>query len=78
MDARKAVTIVYTNYKGVTTARKIIPKEIVFAHNEWHPSDQWLLIAYDIDKQANRSFAMKDIHSWSTEESGEAESPSHS
>ena len=66
MDKNQAVTIVYTNYKGVTGIRHIIPISITFGHNEWHKEDQWLLIAFDLDKEAERTFAMKDIKSWFT------------
>lgn len=58
------VTIVYTNYRGETGERKIVPKKIWFGSTEWHPEEQWLLDTYDVEKQADRSFAMKDIKSW--------------
>jgi len=59
------VTIVYTNYRGETGERKIIPKKIWFGSTEWHPEEQWLLDAHDVEKDADRSFAMKDIQKWS-------------
>lgn len=62
----KTVSIVYTNYKGETAIRKIIPEKIWFGKTEWHPEDQWLMDAYDVDKKANRSFALKDIRVWLT------------
>ena len=61
---KKEVNIVYTNYKGETTIRKIIPKEVVFESNEYHKEEQWILVAFDMDKQAKRRFALKDIKSW--------------
>lgn len=64
METEKIVNIVYTNYKGKTAIRRIIPKSISFGHNEWHKEDQWLLIAFDLDKEADRTFALKDIKSW--------------
>jgi len=64
MSEAKSVRIVYTNYKGETDIRRILPKEIIFGSNEWHKEDQWLLLAYDQDKQADRTFAMKDIRAW--------------
>ena len=64
MGKEKVVTMVYTNYKGKTSVRKILPKEIFYGHTEWHPEDQWLLTAYDVVKEADRTFAMKDIRSW--------------
>lgn len=67
MNEKEVVTIVYTNYKGKTAVRKIIPKDILFGHNEWHTEDQWLMIAYDLGKEADRTFAIKDIKAWYTE-----------
>ena len=60
----KEVRILYTNWRGETAVRRILPKEIIFSSNEWHKEKQWLLIAQDLDKEAERSFAMKDIRSW--------------
>lgn len=60
----KTVVISYTNYKGISSVRKIIPKEIYFGSNQWHKKPQWLLKAFDLDKNAERNFAMADIHSW--------------
>ena len=67
MNCEKAVKIVYTNYKGVTATRSIVPIELLFGHNEWHTQDQWLMIALDIEKNAERTFALKDISSWEAE-----------
>jgi predicted DNA-binding transcriptional regulator YafY len=64
IDISTAVIIRYTNYRGETADRKIVPKTIRFASTEWHPEPQWLLDAFDIEKQADRSFAMRDIHHW--------------
>jgi len=64
-DADKAtVNIVYTNYRGETGLRKIIPKRIWFGSTDWHPEEQWLLDAYDVNKNGDRSFALKDIRAW--------------
>lgn len=60
----QVVTIVYTNYRGETAERRIIPKKIWFGSTEWHPEEQWLLEALDVDKDEDRNFAMKDIKSW--------------
>lgn len=64
MENKKIVEIVYTNWKGVTAIRHIIPKDIFFGSTEWHTEEQWLLNAFDVDKQADRSFALRDIKSW--------------
>ncbi len=63
-DGIEVVCIVYKNYRGETGIRHVIPKAIRFASTDWHPEPQWLLEAYDVDKKADRSFAMKDIQEW--------------
>lgn len=68
MEQNKIVIINYTNWKGVTAFRRIIPKKIFFGSTEWHKEEQWLLEAYDVDKNADRSFAVKDIKSWQVEQ----------
>lgn len=58
------VKILYTNWKGVTSYRNIVPKSVEFKSTEWHPEEQWILNAFDVDKQADRAFALKDIKEW--------------
>lgn len=68
IEAKKAVRILYTNYRGETEYRDILPEKIWFGSTEWHKDDQWLLDAQDIKKNALRNFAMKDIQEWIVEE----------
>jgi predicted DNA-binding transcriptional regulator YafY len=63
-NSSHVVTIRYTNHRGETADRRIIPQSLRFAATEWHPEPQWLLDALDVDKGLQRSFAMQDIHSW--------------
>lgn len=58
------VEIDYTNWQGKRSVRQIIPKNTYFGSNEWHPEEQWLLDATDVEKKAPRTFAHKDIHEW--------------
>ena len=58
------VTIDYTNWQGVRGLRRILPKSLDWGKNQWHPEDQWLLVATDLEKSEPRTFAVKDIHSW--------------
>ena len=58
------VRITYTNWKGETAKRLIRPIELWFGATEYHPDEQWLLRALDIEKNAERNFAMKDIKQW--------------
>lgn len=63
-ETEKQVKILYTNYRGETALRTIIPIKIWFGSTNWHPTPQWLLDALDMEKQVNRSFSMKDIKTW--------------
>jgi predicted DNA-binding transcriptional regulator YafY len=63
-EIEQQVKILYTNYKGETSLRTIVPIKIWFGSTDWHPSPQWLINAIDIQKEAERSFAMKDIKAW--------------
>lgn len=57
----QVVVLVYTNYRGERATRRIIPERIWFGATDWHPEPQWLLDAFDIDRGAERSFAIKDV-----------------
>ncbi|WP_336801783.1 hypothetical protein [Kaistia sp. MMO-174] len=52
------VEVLYTNWRGVTGVRSIIPKSVWYGSTEWHPEPQWLLRAFDVEKQADRDFAL--------------------
>lgn len=56
--------IVYTNYRGETATRLIVPRRLWFGSTEWHPEAQWLLDALDVEKNEQRSFAVADISKW--------------
>lgn len=58
------VKIVYVNHRGETGVRSIIPLEIVFRATEYHPEEQWLLVAYDLDRKGQRQFAFNNIRAW--------------
>lgn len=64
MEGLKEVIIDYTNWRGERSLRRILPLETFFGLNEFHPGEQWLLKAIDVEKNVERVFAMKDIHSW--------------
>jgi hypothetical protein len=66
IDAAKVAQILYTNYRNETALRRIVPEQIRYGATPWHPQPQWLLDAVDLDKNERRSFALKDIKSWST------------
>lgn len=57
----QTMRIHYTNWRGETAEREIIPVKVWFGSTEWHPEPQWFLAAIDVEKDAPRDFAMKDI-----------------
>lgn len=59
------VTIEYTNYRGELDVRKIAPMYFHFGKTEFHPEPQFLLKAWAFDRNAERDFAVRDIHNWS-------------
>jgi hypothetical protein len=54
----------YKNYRGEYGVRKAIPIRIYLGNTEFHHETQWLLEAFDLDKKANRVFAIQDITSF--------------
>ncbi|MCL2211370.1 MAG: hypothetical protein FWB95_05555 [Treponema sp.] len=60
----QTVKILYKNYKNEVGYRTIIPKSIDFTATEWHKEEQWILTAFDLDKNADRGFAIADIKEW--------------
>lgn len=64
MNAELDVRFTYKNWKGEVAERHVRPDQIFYGKNEFHPEPQWLLVGFDFDKKAVRTFAMKDISSW--------------
>ena len=67
------VAILYTNWRGETAVRRIRIDFIAHGNealgfgwgsNEWHPEDQMLLSALDVDKGERRTFALSGIKAW--------------
>jgi predicted DNA-binding transcriptional regulator YafY len=54
----------YTNYRGERGERVVIPQDIWHGSTEFHPTPQWLMTAWDVEKHAMRTFALKDVHKW--------------
>lgn len=55
------LVIGYLNHRKELELRAIKPHHVFFGSTQWHPEPQWLLEAWDEDKQAIRTFAMKDF-----------------
>lgn len=68
------VSILCTNWRGETAVRRVLPLRLRFASTEWHPGEQWLMDAIDIEKNAERSFAVTGIREWGFAPVGEVTS----
>lgn len=55
------LTFGYTNWRGKFEQRTIRPRKVWFGKTDWHPEPQWLLTGFDVEKDAERDFAIKDI-----------------
>lgn len=51
----------YTNYRGETDKREVIVHHIRHISTDWHPEKQWIMTALDVNKNAMRDFAMRDM-----------------
>lgn len=51
----------YKNWQNQIAIRKVHPIQVWYGRTEFHPTEQWLLKAIDLDKQVERDFAVCDI-----------------
>jgi predicted DNA-binding transcriptional regulator YafY len=64
-EEARSVKILYRNYKGEVSWRRIVPEgKLIWGTTEYYPETQWLLLAFDLDKDAERTFAFKNIQAW--------------
>lgn len=56
----RSISMIYTNYRGETSTRHIVPINITFGSTEYHPEPQWILSGHDMDKSEYREFALRD------------------
>lgn len=54
------ISFLYTNYRGEVGLRKVVPRRLAFERTKWHAVPQWILYAFDLDKDAERGFALRD------------------
>lgn len=52
------VRLAYTNHAGLRQIRTFVPRLVFYGSTPWHPNPQWILRAWDVDKQAERDFAL--------------------
>ena len=68
LKSQNIVHFDYKNWRGEESRRTVIVYHVCWGSTEWHPEEQWLLKAYDTDKQKTRLFALKDISNLKTNE----------
>lgn len=61
MSLNPNVTFTYKNHRGEISTRLVLPIMIAFGSNSYHPEPQWFVHGIDINKNAERTFAWKDI-----------------
>ncbi len=66
-DPALVVTADYTNWKGIRRERKLFPFDIIFTQTPFHPRDQWLLLAVDMEDNQPKHWALEGFHSWKTQ-----------
>lgn len=52
------VEVTYTNHRGETAKRRLLPIKMWFGCTAWHPTAQHFLKAFCLDRQETRDFAM--------------------
>jgi hypothetical protein len=65
MQMNKVLWIDYTNHKGQRRIRPIFPTKLIWGATEYHPKEQWLLEAIDLEtvpKNVYKLFAFSGIH----------------
>ena len=66
-----AVDLDYTSHRGERSVRRVVPdaRSLRVLHpsdpeTRWHPAGVWVFDGYDLGKDAVRTFACEDVHSW--------------
>jgi hypothetical protein len=52
----------YKNYRGKMGIRNVLVKGFFYGETAYHPMPQFFLSGFDLDKEANREFAVNDIY----------------
>lgn len=60
-NARQSLRFTYKNYRGEVAERTVIVHGIWWGKTEFHPELQWLMVAYDVPNDKERTFAMRDM-----------------
>ena len=55
------IKVKYKNWQGEIGIRNIIPFTVHYGHTDYHKINQWLMDVWDVDKDAQKTYAMLDI-----------------
>jgi len=60
---QREISFTYTDWRGVTRERRVVPMNIFFGTLEHYEDRQWFMTAFDVERKdlPIREFAMKDI-----------------
>ena len=69
-DNNPILLIDFTNYKGERRERKVRPlrRALWFGVTKHHPECQWFLHAWDLEKNEERDFPIKNMHAWKVQD----------
>ena len=63
-DPQHEIKMLYTNHRGETSIRRLVPQRVWFGKTEWHPEEQWLLEAFDLDRNAIRNYVLREVRAF--------------
>jgi hypothetical protein len=55
------ISFTYKNWRDEISSRKAKIIEFGWGQTPWHEEPQWLMLAFDLEKNDGRKFAMKDM-----------------
>ena len=55
------ITFLYKNWKGKTSYRECVVMGVFYGETEYHKGKQFLLKGFDLDKNEERIYAIKDM-----------------
>lgn len=58
----KSIEVLYTNWRGETRSREIIPKSARFGATQYNPDPQQLVVATDVETKRDKEFALSGFH----------------
>lgn len=60
-ESPEPFTFWYTNHRDVVSERRVIPIRLRYGISKYYASPTWLLVAYDLERESEREFALSGI-----------------